>query len=71
MVQEVPDHTRTNLCGCGINVAPLDFVRARYPGRDVWKVLIRWEWLPGVCVPYNTDGQIRCEQVELIEIVEI
>lgn len=37
---------------------------------DVWKVLIRWEWLAGVCVPYNTDGKIRCERVKLVEIVE-
>lgn len=37
---------------------------------DIWKVLIRWEWLCGVCVPYNSDGKIRCERVELVEIVE-
>lgn len=28
------------------------------------------EWLPGVCVPYNTDGKIRCERVELLEVVK-
>ena len=55
-------------CGCGINVAPLNWVRGKYTG-EIWKVLIRWEWLCGVCVPYNTDGKIRCERVELLEIV--
>ena len=56
-------------CGCGINVAPLDWVRKNYKG-DIWKVLIRWEWLCGVCVPYQSDGKIRCERVELIEVVK-
>lgn len=55
-------------CECGINVAPLEYVRDNYEG-DIWKVLIRWEWLPGVCVPYNSDGVIRCERAELLEIV--
>ena len=36
---------------------------------DIWKVLIRWEWLCGVCVPYMSDGKIRCERVQLIENV--
>ena len=55
-------------CGCGINVAPLDWVKHNYKG-EIWKVLIRWEWLCGVCVPYHSDGKIRCEKVELIEKV--
>ena len=56
-------------CGCGINVAPINWVRAHYKG-DVWKVLIRWEWLCGVCVPYHSDSKIRCERVELLEVVK-
>ena len=56
-------------CGCGVNVAPLDWVRGNYPGGTIWKVLIRWEWLCGVCAPYHSDGKIRCERVELIETV--
>ena len=57
-------------CGCGINVAPLEWVEFYYPHNNIWKVLIRFEWLAGVCVPYHTDGKIRCERVELIEIVK-
>ena len=60
---------RADACGCGINVAPLDWVRKNYNG-EIWKVLIRWEWMVGVCVPYNTDGKIRCERVELVEVVK-
>lgn len=54
----------------GINVAPIDWVKANHPDQDIWRVLIRWEWLPGVCVPFNSDGIIRCERVELLEIVK-
>lgn len=53
-------------CGCGVNVAPLEWVKENYPNQTIWEVLIRYEWLCGVCVPYNSDGKIRCERVELI-----
>ena len=69
IIEENVNFDRCNDCGCGINVAPIQWVKDNYK-RDVWKVLIRWEWLAGVCVPYNTDGKIRCERVELIEIVK-
>lgn len=72
VVTENVNFNRTNECGCGINVAPLEWVRHEYRHKrlDIWKVLIRWEWLCGVCVPYNTDGKIRCEKVELLEVVK-
>ena len=72
VITENVDFNRTNECGCGINVAPLEWVKKNYwyKNRDIWKVLIRWEWLCGVCVPYNTDGKIRCERVELVEVVK-
>lgn len=69
VIDEVVNFNRCNACGCGINVAPLEFVKNNYKG-EIWKVLIRWEWLCGVCVPHNTDGKIRCERVELLEVVE-
>lgn len=69
IIEEVVNANRIDVCGCGINVAPLEWVKRYYHG-DIWKVLIRWEWLAGVCVPYNTDGKIRCEKVELLEIVD-
>lgn len=70
VIEEIVNFDRCNDCGCGINVAPIQWVKNSYYKGDVWKVLIRWEWLAGVCVPYNTDGKIRCERVELIEIVK-
>ena len=69
VITENANMCRADMCGCGINVAPLEWVRKNYKG-EIWKVLIRWEWLVGVCVPYNTDGKIRCERVELVEVVK-
>lgn len=69
IISENVNFNRTNNCGCGINVAPFKLVKDNYNG-DIWKVLIKWEWLPGVCIPYNTDGEIRCERVQLLEIVK-
>ena len=69
VITENVNANRTNACGCGINVATLEWVRREYSEEDVWKVLIRWEWLCGVVVPYNTDGNIRCERVELVEMI--
>lgn len=71
VISENVNFNRCEECGCGINVAPLDWVESHYGWRGgaIWKVLIRWEWLCGVCVPYNSDGKIRCERVELLEVV--
>ena len=70
VITENVNFNRCEECGCGINVAPLDWMKSFYGWRgDIWKVLIRWEWLCGVCVPYNSDGKIRCERVELLEVV--
>ena len=69
IIEENVNFDRCTNCGCGINVAPIEWVERRYRGA-VWKVLIRWEWLAGVCVPYMSNGQIRCERVELLEIVK-
>ena len=71
VIAEVVNPDRGRLCGCGINVATLEWVRANNcSGVDIWRMLIRWEWLPGVVVPYDTDGEFRCERAELVEIVE-
>ena len=69
VLEENVNFNRTDECGCGINVAPLEWVKNNYSG-EIWKVLIRWEWLCGVCVPYQSDGKIRCERVELLEVVK-
>ena len=69
IITEAVNPNRTDNCGSGINIAPLDWVKSNYKG-DIWQVLIRWEWLADVVVPYNTDGKIRCGKVELVKIVD-
>ena len=69
VITETVNYDRCCDCGSGINVAPLEWVKKYYKGA-IWKVLIRWEWLCGVCVPYMTDGKIRCERVELLGVVD-
>ena len=69
VISETVNFDRCTECGSGINVAPLEWVKCQYDGKEIWKVLIRWEWLAGVCVPYNSDGKIRCERVELLEVI--
>ena len=73
VLTEVVNPDRACSCGCGINVAPLGWVKdnATNGGRlSIWKVLIRWEWLMGIVVPFGSNGKVRCEKVELIEVVK-
>ena len=69
IIEETVNCDRTTECGCGINVAPLEWVR-RNGCNQPYKLLIRWEWLPGVVVPYNTDGKIRCSKAQILEAVK-
>ena len=69
IIEEAVNCDRTTECRCGINVAPLEWVR-RNGCNQPYKLLIRWEWLPGVVVPYNTDGKIRCSKAQILEAVE-
>jgi uncharacterized protein YjbI with pentapeptide repeats len=69
VIEEVVNFDCTTDCACGVNVATLEWSKTN-GGGDIWKCLIRWEWLPGVCVPYDTDGKIRASRVQLIEIVQ-
>ena len=69
IIEETVNCDRTTECGCGINVAPLAWVK-KHGSHRPYKLLIRWEWLPGVVVPYNTDGKIRCSKAQILKAVE-
>ena len=69
IITETVNYDRCTACGSGINVAPLEWVKRVYPNKQIWKCLIEWPWLVGVCVPYSTDGKIRCSRVRLLEVV--
>ena len=70
IITEIVNFNRCSDCGSGINVAPLEWVKSSYPNKQIWRCLIEWSWLVGVCVPYNTNGKIRCSKLRLLEIVE-
>ena len=69
IIEEEPNYNRTSICGCGINAATLNWVKTHYPNSDIYKLLIKWDWLPGVVVPYNTDGKIRCAKAQIIGMI--
>lgn len=69
IITETVNFDRCTECGSGINVAPLEWVKREYPNKQIWKCQIEWPWLVGVCVPYSTDGKIRCSRVRLLEVV--
>ncbi len=70
VITENVDFDRSNSCSYGINVASIKWFKEKNCKSQIWKVLIRWEWLAGVCVPYGSNGVIRCECVELLQIVD-
>ena len=72
IIEDIVNIDRAKTCGYGINVATKEWIKKEDPMiNKVWKCLIKWEWLPGVVVPYATDGKIRCERLMLLEKVDI
>jgi uncharacterized protein YjbI with pentapeptide repeats len=70
IIEEVVNPLPTITCGCGINVATKEWAKRRCDNNNqFWECLIRWEWLVGVVVPYQTEGQIRASKVQLIKPV--
>ena len=67
IITEEANPNRQDTCGCGINVATLNWVK-RYNEKqlDIWEVLIEWLWLSTLIVPYNTDGKVRVGKCRLI-----
>ena len=69
VITESCNYDRTCDCGCGINVATLEWVRKHSRGK-IYKLLIKYEWLAGVVVPYMTDGKIRTSRAQIIGVVD-
>ena len=71
IITEIVCPDRCTECGSGINVATRKWLNEQdLQGKPIWRCLIRWEWLPGVIVPFMTDGKIRCGKVELLKVVD-
>lgn len=71
ILKENVDNDRCNTCSYGINVGTLKYVRElqNHTAYTIYKLLIKYEWLAGVVVPYNTEGNIRCERAMIIDTV--
>jgi hypothetical protein len=57
-------------CACGVNVATLDWVKKHGGSGPIWKLFIKWEWMAGGVIPWNTDGKFRVPRARLIALVE-
>ncbi len=69
LLEEVPNPLPTVECGCGVNFATLKWVKNNHGGSTIWRCRIRWLDLPGIVVPFNSDGKARCSRLELLETV--
>lgn len=66
---ETVNPNRTDDCGCGVNWATCEWVKAEYPNSPIWRVLIERDDYMTIVVPYNTDGKARNERVKLLGLV--
>jgi hypothetical protein len=71
IINEVVNHNRTTACGCGINVATLEWCKREQNkhGYQIWKCYIPKEAECTIVIPYNTDGKFRVGQLRIGEIV--
>lgn len=70
IITEAVNPNRTETCGCGINVGTLNWV-TECSDDQIYKLLIRWEWLGDTIVPYNSTGKIRCGKAMILGAVGI
>jgi len=69
-ITETVNPLPTNDCCCGVNFGTKNWCEINYIHCDLWECLLKWEDLPDVVVPYNTDGKCRCGKLTLLEIVK-
>lgn len=75
VITEIVNPDRTDYYGCGIHVGSekwlANYIRTNTDPKhccgvkDIWQCYIRREWLSGVIVPYETDGEIRTSRLQL------
>ena len=69
IIEEVVDPLPTTDCGCGINVATLEWCKNNIlRDKDIWKLHIKLVWLISAVVPYHTDGKWRVGKARLVEV---
>lgn len=72
IIKENVNTDRTIYGSYGINVGTLKYIKElqNQIASTIYKLLIKYEWLAGVVVPYNTEGNIRCERAMIIDTVK-
>lgn len=77
IIETEVNYNRCDKYGCGINITTKkeakklqkNIKKEMNKKYEIWKLLIKWEWLPTIVIPYNTDGRIRCGKAMLIEVI--
>ena len=69
-ISEVVNSNRQDNCGCGVNVASLEWCKQNYTKSEYWKCLIPWNKACEIVIPYNTDGKFRCGSLKLLERIK-
>lgn len=70
ILSETCNPDRGCLLGSGINVDHYHWVKQIMEPKIIYKLLIRYEWLPGVIVPFKTEGEIRTSRVQMMEVLK-
>lgn len=68
IIKEDVDLDRRRACSCGINVATNEWILVDpiCGCKPIWKCLLSFDDLDSVCVPYGTEGKIRCGRLKLL-----
>ena len=73
IITEVVNQTRSVACAAGIHVGDRAWMKHTTETRDtkeIWKCLIKFEWLADVCVPFSNEGKIRVGKLKILERVD-
>jgi uncharacterized protein YjbI with pentapeptide repeats len=71
VIEEIVCHDRSIQCSFGINVGTRDWIKDNSITFYAWKVLIKFEDIADICVPYNTNGKFRVGKCTLIDELDI
>lgn len=78
IISEEVNYDRTLHCACGVNASNKKHFMTQFKkintdkkvGITIWKCIIKFPWLSGVVVPYNTTGNIRCSRLQLVNHID-
>ena len=67
--EDTLEKDRIILCASGINIATKEWCNKNC-SKQVWKCLLKFEWLNDICVPHGTDGKFRCSKLLILGKLE-